>query len=88
MGSSGASQGSGSRVLPGKKMPGNMGGNQVTIQNLRVMKVDPEKGLLVVHGAVAGPKGCIVKVQDALKKPWPTIAKTVGGGAADMQATA
>lgn len=71
MGSSGGSQGSGSRVHPGKRMPGRMGGNQVTIQNIKVLKVDAEKGLLVVNGCVAGPKGCIVKVQDAIKKPWP-----------------
>lgn len=73
MGSSGASQGSGSRVLPGKKMPGRMGGNQVTIQNVKVLKVDAEKGLLILNGCLAGPKGCIVKIQDAIKKPWPVI---------------
>jgi large subunit ribosomal protein L3 len=50
MGSSGASQGSGSRVLPGKKMPGNMGGQQVTVQNLRVLKVDAANGIVVVNG--------------------------------------
>jgi large subunit ribosomal protein L3 len=42
--------------------------------------VDSEKGLLVVNGCVAGPKGCIVKIQDAIKKPWPTIQ---GTGAAE-----
>jgi large subunit ribosomal protein L3 len=71
MGSSGGSQGSGSRVHPGKRMPGNMGGQQVTVQNLKILQVDPEKGIVVVHGCVAGPKGCIVKIQDAVKKPWP-----------------
>ncbi|KAF8863500.1 translation protein [Acephala macrosclerotiorum] len=73
MGSSGPSQGGGSRVHPGKRMPGNMGGQQVTIQNVKVLKVDSEKGLIVVNGCVAGPKGCIVKVQDAIKKPWPVV---------------
>ncbi|KAG9811628.1 hypothetical protein KCU68_g20556, partial [Aureobasidium melanogenum] len=73
MGSSGASQGSGSRVLPGKKMPGNMGGQQVTVQNLRVLKVDAANGIVVVNGCVAGPKGALVKIQDALKKPWPEV---------------
>jgi large subunit ribosomal protein L3 len=77
MGSSGPSQGGGSRVHPGKRMAGRMGGNQVTIQNVKVLKVDKEKGLLVVNGCVAGPKGCIVKVQDAIKKPWPTIPAAV-----------
>lgn len=50
MGSSGGSQGSGSRVLPGKKMAGRMGGQQVTTQNVKVMKVDDEKGILVLNG--------------------------------------
>ena len=71
MGSAGASQGSGSRVLPGKKMAGNMGNERHTVQNLKVLKVDRENGLVVVHGAVPGPKNCIVKIQDAIKKPWP-----------------
>ena len=50
IGSVGASQGSGSRVLPGKKMPGRMGGHQVTAQNVQVMKVDEEKGIVVLRG--------------------------------------
>jgi len=74
MGSSGASQGSGSRVLPGKKMPGNMGGQQVTTQNVKVLRVDTEKGIVVLNGCIAGPDGCIVKLQDAIKKPWPVIS--------------
>jgi large subunit ribosomal protein L3 len=73
MGSSGASQGGGSRVLPGKKMAGRMGGQQVTVQNVKVLKIDTETGIVVVNGCVAGPKGCIVKIQDAIKKPWPVI---------------
>jgi large subunit ribosomal protein L3 len=73
MGSSGGSQGSGSRVLPGKKMPGNMGGQQVTVQNVKVLKVDTELGIVVLNGCVAGPKGCVVKIQDAIKKPWPKV---------------
>jgi large subunit ribosomal protein L3 len=50
MGSAGQSQGGGSRVLPGKKMAGNMGGQYVTMQNLKVLKVDVPNGLLVVNG--------------------------------------
>lgn len=49
-GSSGGRQGSGSRVHPGKKMAGRMGGQRHTIQNQRVLKVDDETGLVVVHG--------------------------------------
>ena len=50
MGSAGQSQGGGSRVLPGKKMAGRMGGERKTVQNLRVVRVDEESGLVVVHG--------------------------------------
>lgn len=50
MGSAGPSQGGGSRVHPGKKMAGRMGGQQHTIQNLKVLKVDDEMGLVVVNG--------------------------------------
>ena len=50
MGSVGQSQGGGSRVLPGKKMPGRMGGQQVTTQNVKVLKVDVEKGMVVLTG--------------------------------------
>ncbi|KAI0852059.1 translation protein [Daldinia vernicosa] len=71
IGTSGPSQGGGSRVHPGKKMPGRMGGERVTIQNLRVLKVDNETGIVVVNGHVAGPKGCIVKLADAVKKEPP-----------------
>jgi large subunit ribosomal protein L3 len=78
MGSSGASQGSGSRVLPGKKMPGRMGGENHTVRNLKVMKVDAENGIVVVHGAVPGPRNSLVKIQDALKKPWPAVDAKVG----------
>ncbi|OJJ44829.1 hypothetical protein ASPZODRAFT_160853 [Penicilliopsis zonata CBS 506.65] len=71
LGSAGPSQGGGSRVYPGKKMAGNMGNEQHTEQNLRILRVDPENGLVVVKGAVSGPKGCVVRIQDAIKKPWP-----------------
>ena len=88
MGSSGASQGSGSRVHPGKKMPGRMGGQQVTTQNVKVLKVDVEKGLVVLNGCIAGPDGCIVKIQDAIKKPWPVIAVALEEIKEELAATA
>lgn len=50
MGSSGGSQGSGSRVLPGKRMAGRMGNESVTVKNLRVLQVDEENGIVVVNG--------------------------------------
>ncbi|CBF77796.1 hypothetical protein AN4308.2 [Aspergillus nidulans FGSC A4] len=71
LGSAGPSQGGGSRVYPGKKMAGNMGNEQNTVQNLKVLKVDAENGLVLVNGSVSGPKGCVVRIQDAIKKPWP-----------------
>lgn len=73
MGSAGASQGSGSRVHPGKRMAGRMGNHQVTTQNVKVLKVDTEKGLVLLNGCIAGPDGCVVKIQDAIKKPWPKV---------------
>ena len=71
IGSVGGSQGTGSRVLPGKKMPGRMGNERVTVQNLPILMLDNDLGLVVVKGGVAGPKGSIVKIQDAVKKPPP-----------------
>ncbi|OHF00375.1 50S ribosomal protein L3 [Colletotrichum orchidophilum] len=73
IGTTGPSQGSGSRVLPGKKMPGRMGNERVTVQNLTVLKVDNELGVVLVKGAVAGPKNCIVKLQDAVKRKAPAL---------------
>ena len=59
MGSAGQSQGGGSRVLPGKKMPGRMGGHQVTTQNVKVMKVDEEKGIVVLNGLLSTPPSTV-----------------------------
>ncbi|KAK7948947.1 mitochondrial 54S ribosomal protein uL3m [Apiospora aurea] len=61
IGTTGPSQGGGSRVHPGKKMPGRMGNERVTVQNLRVLKVDNEMGIVVISGHVAGPKGCVAR---------------------------
>ncbi|MBI3989437.1 MAG: 50S ribosomal protein L3 [candidate division NC10 bacterium] len=51
-----------SRVLPGHRMPGRMGGDRVTVKGLRIIKVIPERNLLVVKGAVPGPPGGILTV--------------------------
>ncbi len=56
-----------SRIYKGKKMPGHMGAVQVTVQNLDVVKIDAENNLLVVKGAIPGPKGSIVTVKDTVK---------------------
>ncbi len=56
-----------SRVFPGKKLPGHMGSEQVTILNLDVVKVDPELNLIAVRGAIPGPKLGIVYLRNTVK---------------------
>ena len=56
-----------SRVLPGKGMPSHMGAVKVTTQNLTVVKVDAEQGLILVKGAVPGPKKALVSIKEAVK---------------------
>ena len=56
-----------SKVMKGKKLPGHMGVEKVTIQNLDVVKVDAERNLLLVKGAVPGPRGGYVTVKNAVK---------------------
>ena len=55
------------RVFKGKRMPGRMGGDRVTVQNLEVVLVDPERNLLAVRGAVPGAKNGLVVIQQARK---------------------
>lgn len=55
------------RVFKGKKLPGHMGYDNVTIQNLDVVRVDAERNLLLVKGAVPGPKGGLLVVKDSVK---------------------
>ena len=57
-----------SRVFKGKKMPGHLGSERVTVQNLDVVKVDAENNLIAVKGAVPGAKGGIVVITNAVKK--------------------
>ncbi|MBI4160847.1 MAG: 50S ribosomal protein L3, partial [Acidobacteria bacterium] len=52
-----------SRVFPGARMPGRMGNRQVTVRNLEVVQVDREKNLLVVRGAVPGPRKAVVVIR-------------------------
>ena len=56
-----------SKVFKGKKMPGHMGGKKVTTQNLEIVRVDAEKSLLLVKGAVPGPKKALVQLKNLLK---------------------
>ncbi len=55
------------RVFKGKKLPGHMGVDTVTIQNLKVVRVDMDKNVILVKGSVPGNKGAILKIKDAYK---------------------
>ena len=57
------------RVFKGLRMAGHMGDEQVTTLNLEVVPADPERNLLLVKGAVPGPRGGVVIVRDAVKAP-------------------
>ncbi|MBQ1333594.1 MAG: 50S ribosomal protein L3 [Lachnospiraceae bacterium] len=56
-----------SRVYKGKGMPGQMGGKKVTVQNLEIVRVDAEDNLILVKGAVPGPRKALVTIKDAVK---------------------
>lgn len=56
-----------SKVFKGKKMPGRMGGKQITVQNLEVVRVDAENNLILVKGAVPGPKKALVTIKETVK---------------------
>lgn len=56
-----------SKVMKGKKLPGHLGAERVTIQNLDVVQIDTENNLIVLRGAVPGPKGGIVYITDSVK---------------------
>jgi large subunit ribosomal protein L3 len=55
------------RVFKGKALPGRMGGEQITIQNLQIVKVDVERNIILVKGNVPGPKKALLKVKTAIK---------------------
>jgi len=69
-GSTGHSQDPG-KVFKGKKMAGHMGDERVTVQNLRIVSTDTERGLILVGGAVPGAKGGYVLISDAKKRTMP-----------------
>jgi large subunit ribosomal protein L3 len=94
LGSTGNRQDPG-RTFPGKKMAGHLGVETVTTQNLSVVRVDVERGLILVKGAVPGAEGSYVKIRDAVKRPLPAEAPKPGafraaasnGGAAEPAET-
>ena len=59
------------RVFKGKKMAGHLGAARVTVQSLKVVASDADKGLILIHGAVPGHKGAYVLVKDAVKRAAP-----------------
>ena len=67
-GSTGAMlSGPGGRVLKGKKLPGRMGGVRTTIQHLSIVKVDPDRNLILIKGAIPGPKKGLVLIRNTVK---------------------
>lgn len=57
-----------SRIMKGKKMPGQLGNERVTVQNLVVAKIDAENNLIAIRGAIPGPKKGIVIISNSVKK--------------------
>ena len=56
-----------SRVFKGKKLPGHYGNTTVTVQNLDVAKVDAERNLILIKGAVPGPRGGLISIKNTVK---------------------
>jgi large subunit ribosomal protein L3 len=77
IGSTGGRQDPG-KTFKNKKMPGHMGDRTVTTLNLKVIRTDVERGLLLVEGAVPGAKGGFIMVRDAVKHPLPKDAPKPG----------
>ena len=65
------------RVLPGKKMPGRMGGEQVTVQNLEIIQIDLENNVILIKGNVPGPKKSLVFIKSAVKNEGKVNPETV-----------
>ena len=59
--------GGGGKVVKGKKLPGQYGGNQATVLRLSVVKVDMDKNLILIKGGIPGPKGSLVMIRDTVK---------------------
>ena len=68
-----------SRVFKGKRLPGHLGAERVTIQNLKVVKVDAENNLIAIKGAIPGPKGSVVCISDSKKVSTVELSDAVFG---------
>lgn len=66
VGSMGAATSPG-KVAKGKKMAGHMGNEQVTVQNLEIVRTDADKNLILIKGAIPGPKGSVICIKDSVK---------------------
>jgi large subunit ribosomal protein L3 len=66
------------KVFKGKKMAGHMGDERVTTQNLKIVRTDADRGLIMVEGSVPGAKGGWILVRDAVKRPLPVGVPTPG----------
>ncbi len=66
------------RTFPGKKMAGHMGQERITTQNLKIVRTDVERGLIMIEGAVPGSKGAWILISDAVKKALPKDAPKPG----------
>ncbi len=66
------------KVFKGKKMAGHMGDTRVTTQNLKIVRTDVDRGLIMVEGAVPGAKGGFILIRDAVKKALPKDVPTPG----------
>jgi large subunit ribosomal protein L3 len=66
------------RTFPGKKMAGHYGTETVTTLNLKIVRIDVERGLIMVKGAVPGAEGAYVKIRDAVKVAAPADAPKPG----------
>lgn len=64
------------RILPGKHQAGHMGDEQITVQNLDVVKVDSELNMIVIRGAIPGPKGGIVVIKNTVKNNKAKVGAT------------
>ena len=62
------------RVIKGHHLPGHMGDETVTIQNLRIMKIDPQEHLLIIQGPVPGPENRLILVRKSVKRPGVIVA--------------
>jgi large subunit ribosomal protein L3 len=76
------------KVFKGKKMAGHMGDRRITTQNLKVVRTDVERGLIMVEGAVPGSKGGWIQIKDAVKKAAPKDAAVPGSFKAAVAAVA